>query len=79
MPFLHASVLPFSCLGRFQSGQSGRPKRTGSELVLTSLNGKVQSTCTIFPAITLQIPALLPTGAGKLSGSDPRLATSRLA
>ena len=26
----------------------------------------------IFPATTLEIPALWPTGAGELSGSDPR-------
>ena len=29
----------------------------------------------IFPATTLQIPALWPTGAGELSGSDSRVGT----
>ena len=33
--------------------------------------GKVQGARVHFPAITLQIPALCPTGAGELSGSDP--------
>ena len=41
------------------------------ELILASLNGKVQGGVYIFPATTLQIPALWPTGAGELSGSDP--------
>ena len=43
------------------------------KLVLTSLNtlnGKVQGACMHFPATVLQIPALWPTGAGELSGSD---------
>ena len=43
------------------------------ELVLTSLNGRPRSTAHAhtFPATTLQIPALWPTGKGELSGSDP--------
>ena len=41
------------------------------ELVLISLNGKVQGARVHFPATTLQIPALWPTGAGELSGPDP--------
>ena len=41
------------------------------ELVLASLNGKSKARAYVFPATTLQIPALWPTGAGELSGSDP--------
>ena len=41
------------------------------ELVLASLNGKVQGARARVPATTLQIPAFWPTGAGELSGSDP--------
>ena len=40
------------------------------ELVLTSLNGKVQDVRVHFPAATLQIPALWPIGAGEVSCSD---------
>ena len=42
------------------------------ELVLSSLNGKAEGArAHFFPATTLQIPALWPTGAGELSDSDP--------
>ena len=53
-----------SYLGRFPFVRSGRPKRTGS--------GQFQwkGTRVHFPAKTLPIPALWPTGAGKLNGSD---------
>ena len=34
-------------------------------------NGKSKQRAHIFPATTLQIPALWPTGAGELSSSDP--------
>ena len=42
------------------------------KLVLVSVKGKFQGACVHFPATTLQIPALRPTEAGELSGSDPR-------
>ena len=41
-------------------------------MVLASLNGKVQGASVHFPATTLQISALWPTGAGELSGADPQ-------
>ena len=48
------------------SGLAGR-----KELDLASLNGRSKARAYIFPATTLQIPALWPIGAGELSGSDP--------
>ena len=41
------------------------------ELVLASLDEKIKGARVHFPATTLQIPALWPTGVGELSGSDP--------
>ena len=42
------------------------------EMVLASLDGKSKGRACIFPATALQIPALWPSRAGELSGSDPR-------
>ena len=51
----------------FPFARSGRPKRTGSD----QFRRKSRGARVHFPATTLQIPALWPTGAGELSGSDP--------
>ena len=48
----------------------GRPKRTASGQF--KFLGKVQGARVRLPATALQIPALWPTGAGELSGSDPQ-------
>ena len=47
-----------------------RPKRTASGQF--KFLGKVQVARVRFSATALQIPALWPTGAGELSGADPR-------
>ena len=41
------------------------------ELVLASVNGKVQGACVHFSRHNSPDSALWPTGAGELSGSDP--------
>ena len=54
--------------GRFPLVCSGRPQRTGSgRLKLESF----KACAYISPASAFQIPALWPTGAGELNGSDP--------
>ena len=60
----------FLCLGRFPFARSDRPKFE-KNWFWPVLNGKVElARAYIFPATTLQIPALWPTGAGELSGSE---------
>ena len=54
--------------GDFPRVPSGRPKRTGSGQF--KWKAPTPTDAYIFPATTLQIPALWPTGAGELSGSD---------
>ena len=54
-------------LGRFPFARPGRPKRTGSGQFKWQRSGRAR---TFFPATTLRIPALWPTEAGELSGSD---------
>ena len=67
-----AGVTRMSRLSLHLSCLTGR-----KELVLSSLNGSKgpRRGRTIFPAITLQVPALWPTGAEERSGSDPRAGT----
>ena len=53
--------------GHFPLVLYGRPRRTGSgQFIWKSQGARVH-----FSLQTLQIPALWPTGAGELSGSDP--------
>ena len=55
-------------LGRFLLVRSGRARRTGSGQFKWKRPRRAR---TFLPASTLHIPALWPTGAEELSGSDP--------
>ena len=50
-----------------------RPRRT--DFGQFKWKGSIKARVYIFPATTSQVPALWPTEAGELSGSDPRAGT----
>ena len=62
-PFAYTVSRYLDC---FPLARSGQPKRTGSG----QFKWKDPRRANIFPATTLRIPALWPTGAGELSSSD---------